>query len=158
VYTKERLGPSQAGERLKQIVTAHNGRLPIYGSIGSRVLSELHELFDEFVAKELDEIREEIQILTGLGDHLDEEKHEFEQLKQRFSQTNANLTKHLEDLKQENPPDLDWRLGFTAWGLVGEINDLRGKVDRWTNRELRDHDRLIALLDEELRKRGIRTT
>lgn len=154
----ERPGPSQAGDRLKQIVTAHKERLPIYGSIGFRVLNELHQLFDEFIAKELDEIYEEIQILTGLGDQLDGEKRELEQLKKKYSEINANLAKHLEELKQENPPDLDWGLGFAAWGVVGEVNDLRGKVDRWTDRELRDHNRLIALLDEELRRRGFPAT
>ena len=151
----ERLGPSQAGDRLKQIVTSHNERLPIYGNIGFRVLNELHQLFDEYIAKELEEIEEEILILTGLGDNLSNEKREFEELKKKYKETNEKLVKHIDALKQENPPDLDWGLGLTAWTIIEEVNDLRGKVDRWTNRELRDHDRLIALLDEELRRRGI---
>jgi len=113
----ERLGPSQAGDRLKQIVTAHNERLPIYGNIGFRVLSDLHQLFDEFVAKELDEIYEEIQILTGLGDQLDEEKRELEKLKKEYLETNTKLMKHIEELKQESPPDLDWGLGIGAYSL-----------------------------------------
>lgn len=154
-YKMERLGPSQAGDRLKQIVTSHNERLPTYGNIGFRVLNNLHELFDEFLAKELDEIEEEIVILKSLGDELSEEKEEFEQLKKKFLETNGKLVKHLEELKREKPPSLDWGLGLTAWEIVEKINDLRGKVDRWTNRELRDHDRLIALLDEELKKRKI---
>lgn len=151
----ERLGPAQASDRLKQIFTSHNERLPIYGNVGFRILSQLHELFDEFVSKELVEIEEEILILTGLGDELNEEKQELEELKETYTETNEKLVKHLEELKQENPPDLDWKLGFTAWGVVGSVNDLRRKVDRWTKREIRDYDRLVALLDDELRRRGL---
>jgi len=151
----ERLGPSQASERLKQILTAHDERLPIYGNTGFRVLNELHHLFDEFATKELDEIEEEIFILTELGDDLSEEREEFNELKKKYVETNEKLVKHIEELKQENPPSLNWGLGLTAWGIIGEVSELRGKVDRWTEREVRDHDRLIALLDEQLRRRGL---
>ena len=149
------LGPSQARDRLKQLMTSHTERLPIYGTIGTRIISELHELFDEYLAKELDEIYEEIQILEGLGDELVEEKEEFERLKRRFSEINEKLAKHYEELKKPNPPDLNWSLGLNAWKLVGDVNDLRGKVGRWTRREIRDYDRLVAILDEQLKRRGV---
>ena len=107
------------------------------------------------MVKELYEIEEEIALLRSIGDELSEEEEELRKIKKEFAEINEKLGKHLEELRMENPPSINFRLGLESWAIIEEANNLRHKVDRWTKREIKDYDRLVTLLDEQLRRRGI---
>jgi len=152
------IGPTQptpVRDRLKQMTAIHKERMPTYGNIGSRIINELYEIFEEFISKELDEIMEMITLLESLGDELDEEKVEFHHLNNKYTTTETKLSKHISELKEKllGP---DWALGLEAWGIVTDVNTLRKKVDRWTKREIQEYDRILDTIDSELKKRGIK--
>jgi len=122
--------------------------------MGLKIAEQLQELFDKYIGKELDDITLEVSLLRQIGDDMEREEKILPKIKKEFEETNTKLTKMLSELKNGENLDVSWRVIIDAWEIVQDVQQLQKDVGRWSSREIRDHDRLLSMLDSELEKRG----
>ncbi|MEM2904286.1 MAG: hypothetical protein QW057_07340 [Candidatus Bathyarchaeia archaeon] len=168
-------------EALRTQRTARSGSILSWAVSAAR---SLKDAFDEYVSKEILEMEEILTMLSSLSQEVDDERSEVKELEGRYEAINEKLNNIIDAANRgkvkrieftESPHELftmprgarvqeqepretesvDIRTVTEAFGIVGETEKLRGRVDRLARNYTRGIGDVESVLDALLRRRGI---
>lgn len=170
---------------LRVILGRHEDRAGTTLSIAIRVGESLREIFDNYVIKEIDDLRSQIQLLQQVGRELKKEENILNNLEERFEKANNRLNQMLNLVREGKITSLSWRgaVGESilrmpprpishgsrttqeqpvedfeidtlveGFSLLGEIDELRKDIERWSRTYIRDIDDVLSIVDERFRQ------
>ena len=146
----------------------------------------LKDAFDDYVNKEIQGMREVLTLLSSVGQEVDDERTELKNLERRYLVTNDSLNNiidaanrqkikriefskpahgydlpDLPKIQQEERrevDELDIGIILEAFGIVGEAEKMRSKIDRLSRNYMNGINDIEGVLEALLRKRGLAGT
>lgn len=165
---------------LRVILGRHEDRADFGLTMAINAGKSLRQIFDGYVRKELDDLRAQIRLLQQVNRELDKEQKALEDLEARFEKANGRLGAMLLLAEEGKVKSLSWAgivgslfklpppptksvrekpvedfevdtlvEGFT---LLGELEELRKDIERFSRVYVRDIDDLLSVVDERYRQ------
>lgn len=156
--TVPRLSRSEIAKRLKSKMDEDKGRVDFVVSSSIAIAQSLGKIFDDYVAKELSDLGEEIELLEATYFELGEEKEKLKETNLKFEETNQKLVDLLHranEGKITSMQDFDFSTVLSAWGVIEELLELKTKIYRFNRKHIRDTEAFRSELDELLKQRGL---
>lgn len=167
-------------DRLRVNLGRHETRASLSLDWAVTVGESLRKNFDSYARNELDDLREQTDLLQGAGYDLEKEAKNLNALELRFEKTNNQLNLMLQSAKEgklksirmvkylsrglsEVPPlpkrkgipleDFEIDTLIDGFMIIGELEELRKDVERWTETYIRNIETTVSVV-KGLRKRG----
>lgn len=166
---------------MRIVLGRHTSRADSTLRIGISVGESLQKIFDEYVRKELEDLRTQIDLLQQVGRDLQKESEALEDLESRFEETSNRLNTMLNVAREGKIKSLSWEgtskrspIAFPkptivkktekpvqdleidtlvdGFVILGELEDLRAETERWSTTYVRDIDDLLSVVDERFRQ------
>ena len=163
---------------LKSIIARHEGRADITLKMAVSTGETLLKMFDEYARVEINEIRQQIELLEKMRRDLNKERSTLRRIENEFNSTYDRLrimldlvrdgkiksisfmeflapntnniaTKH-ETISQQEPESFELEVLIEGFKIAGELEELRKDVYRWSNSFILEVDDLLSLIDERM--------
>jgi len=171
-------GRIAAVNELKRIIARHEGRADITLKMAVSTGESLLRMFDEYARVEIKELREQIDILENMHRDLNKERSILRKIENEFNSTydrlkimidlvkegkiqsisfmeflspNINNITHKQEITtQQEPESFELEVLIESFKIVGELEELRKDVQRWSKSFIIEVDDLLSLIDERM--------
>lgn len=167
-------------DRLRLNLSRHSGRASQSLDWAVSVGESLRKNFDTYVNSELNDLREQIELVKIAGYDVAKEDSELQNLELRFDKTNKKLSDMLEsakqgrlksikisksersslftipkveDSKEISPEEFDLDTLIEGFFIIGELEEIRKDIERWSMTHIRTIEQTISVF-RELQRRG----
>ena len=119
----------EVANELRVVLGRHGDRAETTLSIAVSVGESLRRIFDEYVRKELDDLRSQIQLLQRVGRQLEGEENKLNDIEERFEEKSDRLNQMLSLAKEGKIKSLSWS-GVVAESILRFPSPSKSRVNR----------------------------
>jgi hypothetical protein len=169
----------KVADELRVVLGHHETRFKLTLEMAIKTAESLQTTFETYVQGEVDDIASQIRYLDLVNRDMTKEKTKLAELARSFKRTNAHLTSIISSAREgmvvsiayrptreresylpsplpeeEEPPktvtELNVAILMDAFQIIGEVEELREEVERWSRSFVRDVDDVLSVVDERL--------
>ena len=132
------------------MMSEHAGRKSVTLNWAISVGESLRSQFDDYVAKELHDIKEQIDLLETIGEEMSKERERLQVVEKNLEEANTKLTELLTSAKKGEITDIGQCLSplFAGFTVLDSVDKLRYDVNRWSKSFVRSTDSIIEAVEE----------
>jgi hypothetical protein len=131
-------------------MSEHAGRKSATLSWAISVGESLRSQFDDYVAKELHDIKEQIDLLETVGEEMSKERERLQAVEKELEEANGKLTEMLDSAKKGEITNIGQCLAplFAGFTVLDSVDKLKYDVDRWSRSLVRSTDSIMEAVEE----------